>query len=243
VTAGTAGSLTVTARDAFGNPTTAYTGKVHLSTSDAQGSLPADYTFTAGDGGAHTFSVTLDTAGSQSITAADAGAGSITGSQTGITVNPAAASTLVLSGFPSSATAGTVAIATVTARDPYGNVAGAYTGTVHIGSSDAQADLAPDYAFTSADAGQHTFTVTLKTAGKESVTATGGTAGTPLVAIPGGPAAGKMDLLTVVLHEMGHLAGRADVGASGYADELMAETLAPGTRRVDALDAVFSHGT
>jgi hypothetical protein len=51
-----------------------------------------------------------------------------------------------------------------------------------------------------------------------------------------------MDLLTVVLHEMGHLAGLADVGASGHADDLMAGTLTPGTRRVDALDAVFGCG-
>jgi hypothetical protein len=71
----------------------------------------------------------------------------------------------------------------------------------------------------------------------------GGTAGRSLVAQPGNPAAGKMDLLTVVLHEMGHLAGRADVGAPGLADDLMAETLTPGTRRVDALDQVFGHGT
>jgi hypothetical protein len=69
-----------------------------------------------------------------------------------------------------------------------------------------------------------------------------GATGMPLAALPGSPAAGKMDLLTVVLHEMGHLAGGADLGASGHADDLMAETLAPGTRRVDALDAVFSHG-
>jgi hypothetical protein len=67
-----------------------------------------------------------------------------------------------------------------------------------------------------------------------------GAPGSPLVALPGGPAAGQMDLLTVVLHEMGHLAGRPDVGAQGHADDLMAETLAPGTRRVDALDKVFA---
>ena len=34
--------------------------------------------------------------------------------------------------------------------------------------------------------------------------------------------------------------GLADEGASGHADDLMAETLAPGTRRVDALDQVFA---
>ena len=57
--------------------------------------------------------------------------------------------------------------------------------------------------------------------------------GTPLVALPGSPAAGKMDLLTAVLHEMGQLAGSAD--------DRMADTLAPGTRQVDALDQVFAN--
>ena len=42
------------------------------------------------------------------------------------------------------------------------------------------------------------------------------------------------DLLTVVLHEMGHLVGADDGG-----DGLMAAVLPEGTRRTDALDAVF----
>jgi hypothetical protein len=61
-------------------------------------------------------------------------------------------------------------------------------------------------------------------------------AGGPLSAAPGGPADGKMDLLTAVLHELGHLAGSPD-GASG----LMAGVLAPGVRQTQALDQVFSH--
>src|SRR5262249_30750196 len=69
----------------------------------------------------------------------------------------------------------------------------------------------------------------------EEVTTT--TQGTALTAPAGPPAAGKMDLLTVVLHEMGHLAGLPDQ-TSGTG--LMAETLATGVRRTDALDAIFS---
>jgi hypothetical protein len=49
-----------------------------------------------------------------------------------------------------------------------------------------------------------------------------------------------MDLLTVVMHEMGHLAGRPDRVGAADGDDLMADTLAPGVRRTDALDAVFS---
>ena len=59
------------------------------------------------------------------------------------------------------------------------------------------------------------------TPGQDGEFAPGGP-GSPLVALPGLPAAGKEDLLTTVLHEMGHLAGRADVGESGHADDLMA---------------------
>jgi hypothetical protein len=59
--------------------------------------------------------------------------------------------------------------------------------------------------------------------------------GSPLVALPGSPAAGKEDLLTAVLHEMGHLAGSPD-GDSG----LMAGALGLGTRNLGALDLAFA---
>jgi hypothetical protein len=62
------------------------------------------------------------------------------------------------------------------------------------------------------------------------------------VALPGSPAASKVDLLTTVLHEMGHLAGRPDVSSAGNPLDLMADSLAPGTRRTDALDQVFAGG-
>jgi hypothetical protein len=68
-----------------------------------------------------------------------------------------------------------------------------------------------------------------------------GTPGSPLTALPG-TAAGRMDLLTAVLHEMGHLAGRPDVSTAGHGDDLMADTLAPGVRRTEALDQVFAGG-
>jgi predicted outer membrane repeat protein len=84
----------------------------------------------------------------------------------------ASASALVLTGLPSSATAGTPLNVTTTAVDPFGQTALGYTGTVHFTSSDPQAALPGDYTFTSADAGVHTFSITLKTAGSQSITAT-----------------------------------------------------------------------
>jgi hypothetical protein len=135
--------------------------------------LPADYTFTSSDNGSHGFGngATLKTAGAQSITAADTVTSSITGSVS-IKVKAAAASALMVAGFPSPVTQGTAASFTVTAVDPYGNTAISYLGTVHFTSSDSKASLPANYTFTSADAGVHTFTATLNTVGTQSITAT-----------------------------------------------------------------------
>src|SRR5205807_2243944 len=155
---------------ADGTVATGYTGTVHFSSTDALAVLPADYTFSSTDAGAHQFSVTLKTAGGQTVKAADTSNSALTGSQT-VTVSSAPATTLGLSGL-SSTTAGTVQTATVTALAADGTVSTGYTGTVHFTSSDAFATLPADYTFTGTDAGVHQFPVTLTTAGSQSVTAT-----------------------------------------------------------------------
>jgi hypothetical protein len=71
VTAGTAFRVTVTTQDAYNNIVTGYTGTVHFTSSDDQAMLPPAYSFTAADGGVHTFLLTLNTAGPQSLTVAD----------------------------------------------------------------------------------------------------------------------------------------------------------------------------
>ncbi len=88
VTAGTAGRFAVTALDPYGNVATDYTGTVHFYSSDDQADLPDDYTFTAADGGAHVFTATLNTAGTQSLGAVDGDTG-IFGEQDGIEVDAA----------------------------------------------------------------------------------------------------------------------------------------------------------
>ena len=135
-TAGTSFSLTVTAQNSSGVTDTGYTGTIHFTSSDVQAGLPANFTFTAADAGTYTFTVTLKTAGSQSITATDTTTSAITGTLSGISVSPAAASQFVLSGLPSTTTAGVAQTVTVTAEDPYGNVATGYAGTVQFTSSD-----------------------------------------------------------------------------------------------------------
>jgi hypothetical protein len=170
--AGVSHSFTVTAKDAYGNVATGYVGTVHLSSSDPQAVLPADYTFVATDKGKHVFSATLKTAATQSITATDTVTAAFTSTQSGIVVNAAAASVLVVSGFPLSITAGTAASFTVTAKDTFGNIATGYRGTVHFTSSDAAAVLPANYTFVATDKGKRIFSATLKTRGTQSITAT-----------------------------------------------------------------------
>jgi uncharacterized delta-60 repeat protein len=170
-TAGVTQTITVTAEDASGNPNLGYTGTIHFTSSDPQAGLPADYTFTAADKGVHTFTVTLKTAGFQSVNVTDVSTG-YSGGDGAITINPAAATSFVVSGFPTSIIQGTAATFTVTAMDPYGNVATGYTGTVKFSSSDPLASLPGNYTFTAADAGTHTFSATLNTVGTESLTVT-----------------------------------------------------------------------
>jgi hypothetical protein len=55
-------------------------------------------------------------------------------------------------------------------------------------------------------------------------------------AYAGSPAVGREDLLTTVLHELGHIAGLPDDSGSA----LMLDALPTGTRRTDALNAIFA---
>jgi hypothetical protein len=71
VTSGEPFDLTVIALDSWGHTASTYTGTVHFTSSDPDAALPDDYTFAADDGGQQTFSVQLQTAGTQTITAYD----------------------------------------------------------------------------------------------------------------------------------------------------------------------------
>jgi hypothetical protein len=171
-------TVTVTAKDAFGNTATGYRGTVGFTSSDTAPGvvLPQSYTFTSTDNGAHTFTsgVTLMTAGAQTITATDTLTGSITGQAT-LTVTPAVATHLGVSA-PASATAGSAFTVTVTALDANNHTVTGYAGTVHFTTTDGRAGVAlpSDYTFVSSDHGMHTFTggVTLVTAGAQTITAT-----------------------------------------------------------------------
>lgn len=170
----TAGQLfvfNVSALDVWGNIADDYTGTVHVTSSDPLATLPADYTFVPSDHGSRMLAITLRTAGEQTITVTDTVNGSIAGIGT-FTVDPAGASVLDVS-MTASVASGTSTSATVTAFDPYDNVATSYAGAVHFTSSDGLATLPLNYLFTSGDQGVKTFTnVTLRTGGVQSVTVT-----------------------------------------------------------------------
>jgi hypothetical protein len=217
-TAGGSFSVTVTARTASGSADSGYAGTVHLTSTDGQAVLPANYTFTAADKGSHSFTVTLKTAGTQTITATDTSGSATAGTSIGVAVSPAAASQFVISGQSSSATVGVAQGFAVTAKDPYGNVATGYTGTVHFASSDAAATLPANYTFTSNDQGAHAFNVTFMTAGSQSVTVSDASAGFSATksAISVAPAAPRSLLATVVSSSQINLTWGAAAGATGY---------------------------
>jgi sugar lactone lactonase YvrE len=173
---GTAFDVTITALDANGNIDTGYQGTVTFSSSDAYpGLLPADYTFTSGDQGTHTFSggVTLYTAGTQRLTVQDTADSTLTGNATVAVVAAPASQLLIVAA--SNVVSGTPFDVMLTALDPYANVDMNYGGTVTWTSSDTDPGvlLPADYTFQPTDNGVVTFPagVMLITLGNQTLTA------------------------------------------------------------------------
>jgi hypothetical protein len=187
LTAGGDVSVTVAAVDSSGKALPSYAGTVHLSSSDPQAGLPADYTFSSADHGVHTFWVTLTTATNQSITASDTTNNSVCGTAH-VSVQPAPASAILVIARPSTVVNYAFPIGLV-AEDSFGNTATSYAGTLHLSSSDHSASLPADYTFKPADQGTHLFNVTFATGGTQSLTATDvanpSLAGTATIAVSG----------------------------------------------------------
>jgi hypothetical protein len=166
-TAGAAQTYVLLALDSIGNVLTGYTGTVHLSSSDAKAVLPADYTFTAADGGIHDFTVTLKTAGTQSVSIADTEHPSVNAS---VSVAVAAgAVTHFLISAPTSVTQGVGFKITVSAVDDFGNVNAGYRGKVHLSGTDPK--VGPqDFTYSNNDNGNHVFSYTFNTLGLQTLT-------------------------------------------------------------------------
>jgi hypothetical protein len=165
-TAGVAQTYVLVALDATGNVLTGYTGSVHLSSSDAQAVLPADYTFTAADRGIHDFTVTLKTAGTQSISIADT-AHPLINSSVSVSVAPGAVTHFIISG-PTSVTKGVGFKISVSAVDDFGNVNPGYRGTVHLSSTDSTGGT-QNFTFGNNDNGVHIFSYTFNALGFQTI--------------------------------------------------------------------------
>lgn len=105
---GVATSMTVTAKDQFGNTDSNYLGTVTFTTNDSATTVPPDEPFIVSDIGEHNFpgGVVFNAVGlAQSVTATDTQLSSITGTQS-VIVSQGASSTTVLSAFPNPSAAG-----------------------------------------------------------------------------------------------------------------------------------------
>lgn len=138
---------------------TAYAGTVHFTSSDPAAVLPADYTFTPGDAGKHTFQATMNTTGLRTLTVTDTVTPAVNGTDD-TNVHP---SEVEVRRFFISAPAvvdRTVPFQVeVRALNAAHEVVTNYTGTIHF--LPTRDEIVPaDYTFTLDDAGRHTFTVT-----------------------------------------------------------------------------------
>jgi|GEM_PF-880552 len=136
-TAGTAFSEAITAKDAYGNTATSYSGKQAVVFSGPSSSpngeapkYPATVTFGAGSG---TASITLyDAEEGTTLTATQ---GSLSGKSGGFTVNPLTTVTGFALSAPGAQTAGEAFAETITARDTYGNTVASYNSKQTISFS------------------------------------------------------------------------------------------------------------
>jgi hypothetical protein len=187
-----AAPLSVTVSSPFGDPVQGGVVTFTAPGSGASATFPSGNTATISAAGQASVAVVANTiAGGYNVTAAVSAASSTSFSLLNL---PAAASHLSISA-PGVVTRGTPFTITVTALDPYGNVATGFLDTIRFSSSDNKAVLPSDYPFTAADGGVHTFTngVILKTSGSQTITATDKSnhsiTGTVTVDPPGGGSA------------------------------------------------------
>ncbi len=179
-TAGTAFSETLTATDAYGNATPAYTGTKAITFSGAATSpngkapvYPATVAFNAGAG---TAQITLYAAGTTTLEASD---GSSAGTSASFKVVATGASALSLS--TPAPTVGAVFTETLTGIDAYGNPATGYSGTKTVtfsGPANGPNGKAPSYPSTvsfSSTTSSGTASITLYNAGATVLSATQGT--------------------------------------------------------------------
>lgn len=163
-TTGVPFNFTVTALNS-GATDTSYAGTVHFTSDDPKAVLPPDYTFVPADAGTHTFSATMNSAGpsigtaNHALTAIDI-ANSLVRGVNGTTVhwNDNIVRTFSITA-PASVDRTVPFQVEVRALNASLMVLPSYTGTIRFRPDEGET-VPPDYTFTSADAGRHTFSIT-----------------------------------------------------------------------------------
>ncbi|CAN5422339.1 hypothetical protein BH09MYX1_BH09MYX1_18660 [soil metagenome] len=182
IQAGTTGTFTVRATDGSGNTATAYVGRVRFTANYPATTFSADYTFTAGDQGAHAFqftpgaitggptgttasgkntvSFTAGAAGTLGLTCSESN-GSTQSSPAAASINVVAAPQAPMITAPSSVTAGqTVVTASVTSRPQMTYVWAVTGGTISSagGTSGVTTGATNSITFTAASYGSVSLT-------------------------------------------------------------------------------------
>jgi hypothetical protein len=158
--------VTVTVRDAFGNPVTDYSGTLHFVLTDLAAPPLPDVTFTPAMLGTKDVSVVFFTAGGQSILVSDTVNAALAGSAaTQVNHGPAAAYSL--SPLPAGAIAGEPLPLTIKATDGHGNLVTNYAAIAHLSSLDPTDLLPADGGFTG---GIRTVSLAFVTAGAHAAT-------------------------------------------------------------------------
>ena len=175
VTTAFAVPLAVDVRDAAGHLVQGVSVTFTAPGSGSSGSFGGNASATAvtnATGRATAPALTANTIAGSYLVAAQAAGGTNPSTSFSLTNTPAAASSFTLTGLPVRLVAGTPSILTVTARDPFDNIATGYAGTVHFLSTDGNATVPADHGFTADDRGVHTFAgVVLSRAGTQFVIA------------------------------------------------------------------------
>jgi len=173
-TTGVAFNVTVTALNGGGTDTS-YTGTVHFTSDDPKAVLPPDYTFVPADAGTHTFSATMNSAGqgvstaTHSITATDAANSAVHGTHfTTVRWNDNVVRKFALIA-PTDVDRTVPFQVEVRALNVSSVEMPSYTGTIRF-TAHRQETVPPDYTFTAADAGRHTFSITANLGDFSSVT-------------------------------------------------------------------------
>jgi hypothetical protein len=161
--------LTITAVDKHGNVAKDYRGAAQVVSTEPTDRLPGDGTFTRG---VRTVSLAFVTAAPHFATVQEVGNPNLTANTTSVDVVSGDAASLTATG--TAIVAGVATTTSVAVLDTFGNAVRSYTGTVSFASSDLKAVLPASFTFASADAGRHSFPVTLETSGLQTVTASDG---------------------------------------------------------------------